>query len=99
MSKKNIILLIAVGIIFILIPISAMYIDWGGGSDDAACVLIEQISPKAEYKPHINWGYEPTDKQETLLFVGQILIGLFIFGFSLYKLNKINSLKKKEKQI
>lgn len=97
MSKKHIILLVCIGVIFILVPISSVYIDWGMGSDDAACLLIEQINPKAEYKSHINWGYEPTDKQETLLFVGQIIIGLFIFGFSLYKLNKMNNLKKKAK--
>lgn len=80
MSRRNIYMLIAVLLLCIAAPIASVWIDFGGGTDDAACEVIEMIS--GSNTPAIEMeavGYEPTDATEPWLFVLQVVIGVVIF--------------------
>lgn len=60
------------------LPLMAGYIDFGGGTDDAAGELVEQIAPQHQVSPWFE-AFEPTEALEPWLFVLQALVGVLLF--------------------
>lgn len=80
-------------VLAITLPILAGYIDFGGGTDDAAGGLVQSIAP--HYEPQV-WleGIDLGETAEPWLFALQVLIGLIIFYISYRTFSKLNSSSK-----
>lgn len=74
---ERITLYIAAGLCLVL-PLMAGYIDFGGGTDDAAGQLVEQIAPQHQVAPWFE-AFEPSEALEPWLFVLQALVGVALF--------------------
>lgn len=89
MNKKyNKILLIVILLACLAVPVASAWIDFGGGTDDAACDVIHHITGQEGQAIEMEAiGYEPSDESEPWLFVLQIAIGIAIFvgGYFLLK--------------
>lgn len=64
--------------ICLLLPLMAGYVDFGGGTDDAAGELVEQIAPDYQVSPWFE-ALAPSDALEPWLFVVQAFVGLALF--------------------
>lgn len=87
-KTTNKIILVIILLLCLAVPIASAWIDFGGGTDDAACDVIHNITGHEGQVLEMNAiGYEPTDATEPWLFVLQVLIGICIFvaGYALLK--------------
>lgn len=87
-KTTNKILLVVILLLCLAAPIASAWVDFGGGTDDAACDVIHSITGHEGQAIEMNAiGYEPTDAGEPWLFVLQVLIGISVFvtGYILLK--------------
>ncbi|GAD05608.1 hypothetical protein HQ45_05880 [Porphyromonas crevioricanis] len=86
-NLSNRIILSLLALLALAVPIVGIFVDFGGGTDDAAGEMIGQITPGFEPSDR-SFGISPSEEAEPWLFVLQILIGLILFAIALYALNK-----------
>ena len=70
------------------VPLLGFVLDVGAGTDDRASEVIGMLHPEFAPKPLFSF-FEPSETLEPWLFVGQVLIGISIFGWVvIYRLKK-----------
>ncbi len=79
-KSTNKIILAIVLLLCLAAPLASIWIDFGGGTDDAACEVIEGIAGPEPAMSVPAIGYEPSDEAEPWLFVLQVAIGITIFA-------------------
>ncbi|MDO4771341.1 hypothetical protein [Porphyromonas sp.] len=87
-KTTNKIILIVILLLCLAAPVASAWIDFGGGTDDAACEVIHNITGVEGQAIEMGAiGHEPTDASEPWLFVLQVLIGISVFvgGYILLK--------------
>lgn len=95
MKKKYSIILALLGLLFLAAPIASMFIDFGSGTDDAACDVIEDVTGSGQFINIDTLGLEPSEAAEPWLFVLQVVIGLSIFFIAIWQLKKLKNNKAK----
>lgn len=97
-TKKNRLrdwIILSVAALFVLmIPLIGSFIDHSDSRDETTKALIKQIKPDFSFRPFFEL-FHPSDTGEAILLAFQILIGVCIFGYALYRLIKHN--KKQDK--
>lgn len=90
--KKNSkqILLILIMLLCLAVPILSQFVDFGGGTDDAASEIVQGITGKEQVLQTPAIGFEPSEALEPWMFVLQIAIGVAIFIAAFIALKKVN---------
>lgn len=89
---KNIILAVIL-LLCIAVPIISIFVDFGGGTDDAASGVVQEMTGQEQVLDVPKIGLEPSETAEPWLFVLQIAIGIAIFVVAyrlLHRLEKKN---------
>lgn len=87
-NKKSLFALICLLGLCLLVPVVSMFIDFGGGTDDAAGAVVKQITGEAQVLEVPSFGYEPSEVTEPWLFLFQTAIGIVIFILALCMFKK-----------
>lgn len=90
--KTKIIGLVVVLLLCLGAPIASMFVDFGGGTDDAASDQVRELVGLAEEQQVLevpNMGFEPSEALEPWMFVLQVLIGILLFVGALIAIRKL----------
>lgn len=86
-KTSRLILLSLLAMVCIALPVIGTVIDFGGGTDDAAGEMVASISPQHDTTPFVT-AFEPSEAAEPWFFVLQVLIGVGLFAWALWKLRR-----------
>lgn len=89
--RNKIIGLVVILLICLGAPIVSMFVDFGGGTDDAASGQVQEILGLAEEQQVLevpSMGFEPSDALEPWMFVLQVVIGILLFLGALVAIRK-----------
>lgn len=82
------IILVLIMVLCISVPVMSIFIDFGGGTDDAASGIVQSITGQEQVLDAPAIGFEPSEGLEPWMFVLQVLIGVIIFIFAFRALKK-----------
>ncbi|MEN3186059.1 MAG: energy-coupling factor ABC transporter substrate-binding protein [Atribacterota bacterium] len=87
-AKRNgMVLGLTLFVVLVMLFVISIVVDFGlEGADDRASSAVGELNP--EYRPWVQNFFEPSERGEKALFVLQILIGIGLGGYSLWRLKR-----------